>query len=316
MEQQLYHLETDPVLKRLVAPMDLAEFSGMEEEIRENGGAKGVKVWGRTILVDHEYYEYCHRQKIPFCLVSVPLETYQEAVAWVCRNQLLRKSLTEEMRKYLIGKRSLAERTIGLLRMHSLQIRADRQESTVMKLAKHNISRTHIRERIGEEYSLIYITVKKYEAYVMALDTVYAFSPEFVRKHLAGRLKISFDRIERLASLPPGDICEECRRVMEAPHDAGYGYAKGLRAMKESAVQTKLSVSIKDMPAYDPDAEIVSLSLTIPSWTRSIIRAGDASDMAEVSEGARLGLREALVSLKSAADKLLYALREESDERV
>ena len=64
MEQQLYQLETDPELRRLTAPLNLAEFNEMEEEIKKNGGAKGVKVWGKTILVDYEYYEYCHKQKV------------------------------------------------------------------------------------------------------------------------------------------------------------------------------------------------------------------------------------------------------------
>ena len=44
MEQQLYQLETDPELRRLTAPLNLAEFNEMEEEIKKNGGAKGVKV--------------------------------------------------------------------------------------------------------------------------------------------------------------------------------------------------------------------------------------------------------------------------------
>ena len=117
MEQQLYQLETDPELRRLTAPLNLAEFNEMEEEIKKNGGAKGVKVWGKTILVDYEYYEYCHKQKIPFCIVSISLETWTEAVAWICKNQLFRKSLSEAMKKYLIGKRSMAERTIGLRQM-------------------------------------------------------------------------------------------------------------------------------------------------------------------------------------------------------
>ena len=313
MEQQLYQLETDPALKRLVPLMDLAEFSEMEEEIRMHGGTRGVKVWGRKILVDYEYYEQCHREKIPFCLVSLSFETYQEAVAWICKNQLFRRSLTEEMRKYLIGKRSLAERTIALLQMRKLQVRSDH---SVMKFAKHNVSRTHVRERIGTEYSLVYITVRKYEAYVIALDTVYAISPEFVEKHLAGRLKLSFEKIDRLALLPPDEVYNECRRLMEVPHKARCGFAKSLRDMKEEIKKTMPSVSIKDMPVYDPDAEIVSLSLTIPSWTSSIIRARDASNMAEISQEARLGLKEALTGLRSTTDSLLYALREDFDERV
>ena len=316
MERQLYQLETDPALKRLVAPLDLVEFSGMEEDIRRRGGEKGVKVWGRTILVDHEYYEYCHRENIPFCLVSISLDSYQEAVAWICKNQLLRKSLNEEMRKYLIGKRSLAERTIGLVQMRKLENNASGQERPVMKLARHNVSRTHVRERIGTEYSLAYMTVRKYESYTLALDMVRTYSPELVDEHLAGRLKLSFEKVYSLAALPPGAACSECLRLMTEPREAGPGSVKSRCGAKESCAGTVAVVSIKDMPVYDPDAEIVSLSLTIPSWISSIIRVRGTSNMEEVSTGARDRLKKELTSLKSTVDKMLYALRGKPNERI
>ena len=73
------------------------------------------------------------------------------------------------------------------------------------------------------------------------------------------------------------------------------------------------TISIKDMPAYDPDAEIVSLSLTIPSWRSSIFRVRDVSNMRKTSGEARLILKNELIRLKSATDKLLYVLREDFD---
>ncbi len=316
MEQQLYQLETDLGLRRLTAPLNLVEFNEMEEEIKKNGGAKGVKVWGKTILVDYEYYEYCHKQKIPFCIVSISLETWAEAVAWICKNQLLRKSLSEAMKKYLIGKRSLAERTIGLRQMQKLENHVDQQDCTVMKLAMHNVSRTHVRERIGTEYLLAYMTVRKYESYAQAIDILYAFSPEFVEAHLAGRLKVSFDKIDRLVVLPPEAVCSECQRMMQESSEARQGLVKGMRIMKGNKIEILPAISIKNMPTYDPDAEIVSLSLTVPSWTSSILRVRDVSNIAETSPEARCRLREALISLKSITDKMLYVLREDNDGRI
>lgn len=316
MEQQLYQLETEPELRRLTPPLNLVEFNEMEEEIKKNGGAKGVKVWGKTILVDYEYYEYCHKQNIPFCIVSISLETWTEAVAWICKNQLFRKSLSEAMKKYLIGKRSLAERTIGLRQMQKLENHIGQQDCTVMKLAMHNVSRTHVRERIGTEYFLAYMTVRKYESYAQAIDILYALSPEFVKAHLAGRLKVSFGKIDRLVTLSPDAVCSECQRMLQESSESRQGLVKGLRIMKESKTEMLPAISIKNMPAYDPDAEIVSLSLTIPSWTSSIIRVRNVSNIAETSSEARCRLREALISLKSTTDKMLYVLREDIDGRI
>ena len=60
-----------------------------------------------------------------------------------------------------------------------------------------------------------YITVRKYELYAQAIDILYVFSPEFVETHLAGRLKVSFEKIDRLVALSPGAVCSECQRMMQ-----------------------------------------------------------------------------------------------------
>ena len=80
MEQQLYVLERNCVLEHLVARFNPAERREMEDDIKTYGGQRSVKVWGETILIDYEYYDYCHEHKIPFSVESVPLRTEAEAV--------------------------------------------------------------------------------------------------------------------------------------------------------------------------------------------------------------------------------------------
>ena len=41
------------------------------------------------------------------------LGSLEEATAWVCKNQLLRKDIPEKWRHYLIGKRFLVEKALG-----------------------------------------------------------------------------------------------------------------------------------------------------------------------------------------------------------
>ena len=315
MEQQLYQLETDPVLRRLVAPMSPAEYRDMEDDIKRNGGIKGVSVWGRTILVDYEYYEYCHKGNIPFCLASVPLKNRTEAVAWICRDQLGRKPLPEEMRKYLIGKRSIAERITASYRLRSERRQNDCLAADNMKETAHENTITRIRKRIGLEYSLNYITVRKYEAYARSIDKICQSAQGFASAHLTGAVKMSFEKIERLASLPPDAIAVECQRRMAGTQETGSVLEKGLQE-REDTGRAVPSVSIKTMPGYDPDAEIVSLSLTIPSWISSIMRVRNATNMQETSLSARFYLNKALLRLKSATDKMIYVLRKDSDGRL
>lgn len=313
MEQQLYVLERNCALEHLVARFNPAERREMEEDIKINGAQRSVKIWGETILIDYEYYDYCHEHKIPFSVERVPLRTEAEAVAWVSKNQLDRKSLSEERRKYLIGRRSRAERENILQQLQKQGDSTGLQAMVDPQYAKHSISKSFVRERIGKEYSLVYMTIRKYENYAESLDIIYKFCQDFVNEHLAGRLKVSIEKIEVLASLSPDMIVKECKRRMQDAREHGYnadrrGYSKDNEKKEETA-----TVSIKDMPAYDPDAEIVSLSLTIPSWRSSIFRVRDVSNIRKTTGEARLRLKKELIRLKSATDKLIYVLREDFD---
>ena len=69
--------------------------------------------------------------------------------------------------------------------------------------------------------------------------------------------------------------------------------------------------SVKDMPAYDPDAEITGLTLTIPSWASSIDRTRSKADLRIVSDKARGRLAEALTELQHKVSDMLTALKEE-----
>lgn len=315
MEKKLYLLDTDPVLQKLVAPFNLVEYNEMEKAVIRTGSAKEIRVWGNIILTDHEYYAYCHRKNIPFCIVQVPLESKTEAVAWICRNQLLRKALPEEMKRYLIGKMSIAERLLSLKKFRKMKQENSEKE---LKLARKSVFVTRIRERIGADFSIGFVTVRKYEYYALNLDTIYDFIPDFVELHLAGKLKVSFEKMERLALLPPEKMLEESQKlVLEIQFiKQTVGKERRPRFVTKGKTETVPSISIKDMPAYDPDAEIASLSLTIPSWASNILRIKNSANMHETSPEARLRLKKALVRLKSTTDKLLYVLREATDERL
>ena len=69
-------------------------------------------------------------------------------------------------------------------------------------------------------------------------------------------------------------------------------------------------VSVKDMPEFDPDAEVVGVALTVPSWTRSINRIVH-SDLGSVSESARLKLLQVLLELQNTIITMINAIRED-----
>ena len=79
-------------------------------------------------------------------------------------------------------------------------------------------------------------------------------------------------------------------------------------------METPAVPSVKDMPAYDPDAEAVGLTLTIPTWASSISRVKKIMDKTKMSREARKNLVEALKKLKNRIDEMLSELGEEEND--
>ena len=71
--------------------------------------------------------------------------------------------------------------------------------------------------------------------------------------------------------------------------------------------------SVKDVPTYDPDGEVASLSLTIPSWNSSIDRVFNQTNLNEISDKARAQLKSELLAVRDSVDVILLAIEEASN---
>ena len=69
-------------------------------------------------------------------------------------------------------------------------------------------------------------------------------------------------------------------------------------------VKGKPAPSVKDTPAFDPDAEITGLALTIPSWCSSMERVRHTINPDIVSENAKSRLRSSLILLTDEVKKV------------
>ena len=81
---------------------------------------------------------------------------------------------------------------------------------------------------------------------------------------------------------------------------------------KPSAAEKKIAkaTTIKDMPVFDPDAEINSLALTIPSWISSIDRTQSAAQFPLLTIKGKKQLEHQLYQLQKAIQIMLHALEE------
>ena len=105
--------------------------------------------------------------------------------------------------------------------------------------------------------------------------------PELVAQVLKGDIKIGQQKII--------DLSQQTTKVKNKIEKFLKEQEKSHRKPPIEPVEHK--VTVKDMPKYDPDAEIVSLSFTIPSWIGSIDRVLSKVKFETTSEQARQKLK-------------------------
>lgn len=318
---QCYELKIDDEFKNLIPPLSADEYQQLKQNLIQEGCREAILTWNGYIIDGHNRYEICNQVGIPFQVYGLNLHSREEVIAWICVNQLGRRNISGETRKYLIGKRYEAEKVIGTANAAGSN-QYVRKVDGPKKWNHPNLNRTlqKTAARLGREYHISHATVNKYAIYAHALDMLGKKEPEIVPKILSGRVKLSHENVVKLSKLPNADVKRLSQQISNETTDF-VGYSGTRRELQrsimsgkeseQSAIQIPLG-SIKNMPAYDPDAEISSLALTIPSWVSSIDRTRSMANLSIVSSNAREKLEKQLAVLKKTIEDMLAAIKEEN----
>lgn len=299
-EHQIHELKINKSYICLIPAISSEELKELEQSLKYNGCHTPLYVWKGFILDGHKRYEICTRLKIPFKLHYLHFKTNEEAIIWVCINQLKRENLVDGARRYLIGKRFGAEKIIDSYLMSK------------RKLTEYAV------ERLSKEYQISHASLRNYDSYAHALDAFSKIMPELLPRVLSGDLKLSVEKMIVLYKHPYPDISKLRQLILDNDKNmAGYAdIQKVLPPAQENsqrAAYSPLAGSVKDMPAYDPDAEISSLSLTIPSWISSINRTYSVTNLDEVSYDACCKLKTQLLLLMDTINTILKPVKEKSN---
>ena len=102
----MINLKIDPEFQSQIPPLTDDEFKQLEENILKEGKLiSPLIVWNNTLVDGHNRYAILQKHpEIYFSTMPLRFENREEAIAWICRNQLGRRNLTPEQKKFLIGK--------------------------------------------------------------------------------------------------------------------------------------------------------------------------------------------------------------------
>lgn len=295
----------------LVQDLNEKDFIILKRDLEGKVLVPKVKLWDRYLLSDFQIYEYCENAGIPVMHEELDFPGMTSAQSWVCSEQLKRTDLSEEYRKYLIGQKFLFE--VAIQKEERAKLFSDRPIGT-FSISQSN--KTKIAKSIGSELGINFGTVQKYSVYSEAIDQIHSMEPRFVKMILNGTVKVSHKNVLRLAEQSK----EGLTKIMNYVEDnriEHLGYSELTSDFQWKEIQQPLPPKTSDevpkirlMPAYDPDAEISSMALTIPSWVSSMERAHNRTDYSKTSVAARINLVKQLAIL----ERTIYIVQKEIEE--
>lgn len=294
-------LRTDREFKLLTSPLSDLNYMMLEEDIVNNGCKEPIIVWNGIIVDGNKRYEICFRWDIEFQIKEIKLQTRNDVIHYICREELRRKDIVEEKRKYLFGKLYDSAIAISKRKKNPCKLYSDRS--------------THgIKQSITEQYSICRSTVDKYSDYAKYIDKIMNVNAMFGQQILSGMIRIAHPTLKFIFELTRDEInylyrfiCENNKKHLEEKE------AKSIIERvfnKTKRKYTKKEITIKQMPEYDPDAEVSSLLLTIPSWISSIERTQNIADLQRITYEARSKIEKKLNELEVTINNFRDAMEE------
>lgn len=198
-------LKTDPEFQSKIPPLTFEELNQLEANILRDGRILNpIIVWEGLIVDGHNRYTIAKKHpEIPFTIHEKEFASRYEAIIWICKNQLGRRNLTPEQKKYLIGKQYEAEK-MKLGRDHGNSRSSNGTFSPNSQNGDLGNSRTTCK-KIAAENGISKNTVLRAEQFSKGVDAAEEAVPGTRKKVLSGEVKPTASEIASVARAPPED---------------------------------------------------------------------------------------------------------------
>ncbi len=205
IKEELLKLKTDPEFQSQIPPLTDDEFKQLEENILKEGKLiSPLIVWNNTLVDGHNRYEIVQEHpEISFSTMSLPFESREEVLAWICKNQLGRRNLTPEQKKFLIGKQySMEHRKPGGNGNNQHTAAAKKtapEELCQIDTIPPTSAEASIRKQIAERNNVSESYVARSEKFMHGVEIMEQMVPGMQEKTLSGQFKVRDADMHRLA---------------------------------------------------------------------------------------------------------------------
>ena len=193
-------LKIDPEFQNKIPPLTADEFKQLEENIMDAGEVyEPITVWNDTIIDGHNRYKVVLMHPgIRWRVRKTNFSDKWEAFDWMYKNQLGRRNLTDEQRRYLLGKMYEA-------RKHSVGNNTSKRNSDGTFHCRKNDDNGKGRtsQQIAQERGIGSRTVEHAGSYAMGIDAIREKEPELADAILKAERKLSMKDVEAIGKAHP-----------------------------------------------------------------------------------------------------------------
>ena len=138
-------------------------------------------------------------------------ENREEAIAWICRNQLGRRNLSPEQKRYLLGKQYEAEKKAAKI-FRGNQYTLAKKSGGAHDDNHHSGKKTC--DRIAEENGVSKDTVIRASKYMKGVEIAEELMPGLKQSILSGQMKVSKADMHRLAKAAYYDRAQTLQDIL------------------------------------------------------------------------------------------------------
>ena len=203
-------LKIDPEFQGKIPPLTFEELNQLEANILRDGRIiNPIIVWQGLIVDGHNRYTIAKKHpEIPFTVHEKEFASRYEVIIWICKNQLGRRNLTPEQKKYLIGKQYDAEKCSNGGDRKSAVAKSGCQIGNLIPASKTC-------QKVAKENGVGMRTVFRAEEFAKGVDAAEEAVPGTRQKVLSGEVKPTAAEIASVARAPPEErpalVAEICK---------------------------------------------------------------------------------------------------------
>ena len=209
----LEDIKINPEFEYLIPALVDDEFELLEKNILTEGEIyTPLFIWNGYIIDGHHRYRILLKHpNIKFSVFEKQFKNKYEAMSWMCNNQLGRRNLTPENRKYLVGKKYNAEKNIngavdGFRGNQYKKVVVD--QNGQLPQSEKNLS---TRERVAKETNTSFGYVQRADEFAKGVDAAEEVVPGIKKEILSGKIKKPATEIAAIAKAP----VEERKKLTE-----------------------------------------------------------------------------------------------------